>query len=95
MICPRCNNNLTMSNKNGVEIDFCPNCRGIWLDKGELEKIIERENSMINQGNRFAFDDDDDDDDHHQKRHNQHPSYGDSHDNHHRKKGFLSNIFDF
>ncbi len=31
-----------MSDKKGIEIDYCPNCRGIWLDRGELEKIIER-----------------------------------------------------
>ncbi len=42
MNCPSCNMNLTMSERNGVEIDFCPQCRGVWLDRGELDKIIER-----------------------------------------------------
>ena len=48
MICPKCNANLVVSNTQGVEIDFCPNCRGVWLDNGELEKIIERSNAHEN-----------------------------------------------
>jgi uncharacterized protein len=53
MKCPVCSNvDLLMSNRQGVEIDYCPNCRGIWLDRGELDKIIEREQggSMRCQG---------------------------------------------
>lgn len=41
MNCPNCNVPLVMSVKQGVEIDYCPQCRGIWLDRGELNKIIE------------------------------------------------------
>ncbi len=43
MKCPVCKDvTLLMSEKKGVEIDYCPECRGIWLDRGELEKIIEK-----------------------------------------------------
>lgn len=43
MKCPVCKDvTLLMSEKKGIEIDYCPECRGIWLDRGELEKIIER-----------------------------------------------------
>ncbi|MBK1972643.1 zf-TFIIB domain-containing protein [Campylobacter sp. TTU-622] len=42
MLCPVCNVDLMMSDRNGVEIDYCPKCRGVWLDRGELDKIIER-----------------------------------------------------
>lgn len=43
MKCPVCSNvNLVMSERQGVEIDYCPDCRGVWLDRGELDKIIER-----------------------------------------------------
>ncbi|MFG5142149.1 zf-TFIIB domain-containing protein, partial [Campylobacter lari] len=43
MNCPVCiNTDLLMSERNGVEIDYCPKCRGVWLDRGELDKIIER-----------------------------------------------------
>ena len=42
MKCPVCKDvTLLMSEKKGVEIDYCPECRGIWLDRGELEKIME------------------------------------------------------
>lgn len=42
MPCPVCNVPLVMSERQGVEIDYCPQCRGVWLDRGELDKIIER-----------------------------------------------------
>ncbi len=43
MHCPVCNDvDLVMSNRQGIEIDYCPKCRGIWLDRGELDKIIDR-----------------------------------------------------
>lgn len=42
MKCPTCNVALVMSERQGIEIDYCPQCRGIWLDRGELDKIIER-----------------------------------------------------
>ena len=42
MKCPNCNVALTMADRNGIEIDYCPDCRGVWLDRGELDKIIER-----------------------------------------------------
>ena len=42
MNCPLCNVELTRSERQGIEIDSCPKCRGVWLDRGELDKIIER-----------------------------------------------------
>lgn len=42
MLCPHCQTALAMSERHGVEIDYCPKCRGVWLDRGELDKIIER-----------------------------------------------------
>ena len=42
MQCPACATHLTMSERQGIEIDYCPSCRGVWLDRGELDKIIER-----------------------------------------------------
>ena len=42
MRCPVDNETLIMADRNGVEIDYCPKCRGVWLDRGELDKIIER-----------------------------------------------------
>jgi Zn-finger nucleic acid-binding protein len=42
MPCPVCQVSLVMSERQGVEIDYCPKCRGVWLDRGELDKILER-----------------------------------------------------
>lgn len=42
MNCPIDNAQLVMSERSGIEIDYCPQCRGVWLDRGELDKIIER-----------------------------------------------------
>ena len=43
MKCPQCVDQLlTMAERQGVELDYCPKCRGVWLDRGELDKIIER-----------------------------------------------------
>jgi hypothetical protein len=42
MQCPIDSTTLVMSERNGIEIDYCPQCRGVWLDRGELDKIIER-----------------------------------------------------
>lgn len=41
MKCPACQHELRMADRQGVEIDYCPQCRGVWLDRGELDKIIE------------------------------------------------------
>jgi len=50
MKCPKCQVDLSISDRQGIEIDFCPQCRGVWLDRGELDKIIER-------ASRFSEDD--------------------------------------
>ncbi len=42
MQCPVCDVSLSISSREGVEIDFCPQCRGVWLDRGELDKILDR-----------------------------------------------------
>ncbi|SKB89010.1 hypothetical protein SAMN05660841_02894 [Sphingobacterium nematocida] len=41
MKCPNCNETLLMTERHQVEIDYCPSCRGIWLDKGELDKLMD------------------------------------------------------
>ena len=50
MKCPVCTTtDLLMNDRQGVEIDYCPQCRGVWLDRGELDKIIERTAIMPTQ----------------------------------------------
>ena len=52
---PSCDELLVMSDRQGVEIDYCPKCRGVWLDRGELDKIIERSSmSSQSQGSRIT-----------------------------------------
>lgn len=47
MLCPTCaNTQLVLAERSGVEIDYCPKCRGIWLDRGELDKLVERAATM-------------------------------------------------
>lgn len=46
MLCPTCKTELVMSERQNIEIDYCPDCRGVWLDRGELDKIIERSSAQ-------------------------------------------------
>ncbi|TXH38692.1 MAG: hypothetical protein E6Q98_02470 [Rhodospirillaceae bacterium] len=87
MKCPACQEDLVMSDRQGIEIDYCRQCRGVWLDRGELDKIIERSVREMPQAapamresarpQQYRRDDDDD------YRHKQH-----------RRKSWLSDLFD-
>jgi Zn-finger nucleic acid-binding protein len=57
MTCPRCSNELRAQRREGVEIDVCPQCGGVWLDRGELDRLTQAEDQY------YGDDDDDDDDD--------------------------------
>lgn len=94
MFCPSCKDAvLQMSERIGIEIDYCPTCRGVWLDRGELDKIIEKSNqaSAPTQAPNHAL-----------SQATIHPSdlsqvfeRGRSHDyKYKRKKSFLEEIFD-
>ena len=74
-----------MTDKQGIEIDYCPSCRGVWLDKGELDKIIER-SGQVHYGDKNQSDYYDRRDDDYYKKH---PNY------HRKKRGFLGDFFDF
>ena len=50
MLCPTDQTVLVMTERKGVEIDYCPTCRGVWLDRGELDKIIDRSASYAGAG---------------------------------------------
>ena len=66
MKCPVCKEvDLVMADRQGVEIDYCPTCRGIWLDRGELDKIIERSSGTetSSPAGRNKFDDGGDEED--------------------------------
>lgn len=89
MPCPICRTGLVLSDRQGVEIHYCPTCRGVWLDRGELDKIIARSTEDASPAARTTgsreiqeqshYDDDDD-----------HRNYGHKK----RKSSFLSDSFD-
>ena len=47
MKCPRCYTDMKAEDRQGVEIDYCPECRGVWLDRGELQKIVSFTSSSV------------------------------------------------
>lgn len=53
LLCPACMVELTIAERQGVEIDYCPQCRGVWLDRGELDKIIDRSVATVPTGQRY------------------------------------------
>jgi uncharacterized protein len=59
MQCPVCASMLQPVNRQGIEIDTCPQCRGVWLDRGELDKLIQLSNQYQQQHYRSRDDDDD------------------------------------
>jgi Zn-finger nucleic acid-binding protein len=57
MNCPRCHSSpLNVAQRQGVEIDTCPHCRGVWLDRGELDKIINRYEAFDHEEERDNYD---------------------------------------
>jgi hypothetical protein len=54
--CPRgCATTLAIADRGGIEIDYCPTCRGVWLDRGELDKLIERQSQVMQQAKPEAL----------------------------------------
>jgi len=97
MDCPVCKTErLSMMERQGIEIDFCPKCRGVWLDRGELDKIVERSTVELAaatpvpqaappqpQARQAEYD-----------RGSQRPRHDDRHAGGHRRKSFLQDLFD-
>ncbi len=63
MVCPRCQSSLAELDRDGITIDRCDRCRGVWLDRGELEKLLALRPAASGQPEHRTRDDDDDDDD--------------------------------
>jgi len=91
MQCPACHTVLQLAERQGVEIDYCPQCRGVWLDRGELDKLIERSATVSaatvpGAGRYKTYEQDDDVSERDQARFSQRPP---------RRKSFLGELFDF
>ena len=90
MKCPIDDTELAMAERQGIEVDYCPKCRGVWLDRGELDKIIERSAAEEAPAPQYVE----------QPRHREEPRYRDdrnygSHRPYKKKKSLLGEIFDF
>jgi Zn-finger nucleic acid-binding protein len=108
MLCPHCKTELKIADRQGIEVDYCPRCRGVWLDRGELDKILERSQAMSPAPGTYAGNsytgyeltpqdrryrhDDDDDDD---DRHYSQPGYGRPGYQQRRRRSWLGDLFDF
>ena len=91
MKCPACGSELKITDRQGIEIDYCPQCRGVWLDRGELDKLIERSavdyrSPSATQPDRAAHYRNDDDD-------FEDRGYGGK--DKRKRKSFLGDLFDF
>jgi Zn-finger nucleic acid-binding protein len=100
MQCPNCNETLVMADRQGIEVDYCPKCRGVWLDRGELDKIIERSaaynpGATPNTSQGSSYKEDYKQYPPQQGGYNQGGHYNDPHYKHKKKKGFLDDFFDF
>jgi len=111
MQCPVCTTErLVMADRQGIEIDYCPKCRGVWLDRGELDKLIEKSTPGVQRSEpsvqRTERRDDDDRreapprqyerDDRHAPRYGKHDDDDDyKYGKGRRRKSFLGDIFDF
>lgn len=101
MKCPKnCATPLHITERHGIEIDYCPECRGVWLDRGELDKILERATALEvprvaapPQMAPPAYEDRED----RERRERKYRDYDDDDDDYkkRKKKNFLSEIFDF
>ena len=96
MKCPFDEVELSMTDRQGIEIDYCPKCRGVWLDRGELDKIIERSTTNPSNENRAV--------DTNQPRYQEQQPTRKGHENNYddrqygkkrKKEGFLGDLFDF
>lgn len=102
MKCPIDETTLQVTDRQGIEIDWCPTCRGVWLDRGELDKLIERSGAFAapaaREDDRRRYRDDDDDDDRRRYRDDDDDDRryeGGQRSRRKKKRGFLDDIFDF
>jgi Zn-finger nucleic acid-binding protein len=92
MKCPNCEELLIMSERQGIEIDYCPKCRGVWLDRGELDKIIERSASAESHDGDSTFTNNEK---HRDDREWSNDHYKKDNKHYHKRRGnFLSDLFD-
>lgn len=90
MLCPICKVELKMADREGIEIDYCPKCRGVWLDRSELDEIIKR---STGRGDDRGYDEEDEDDSRHNDRDRRGRRRNRDNDDDDDEGGFLGNLF--
>lgn len=102
MKCPNCEETLVMTERQGVEIDYCPKCRGVWLDRGELDKIIDKSQNQESTGSNRNFEQPQEpyqpprqQDPYYKGQQDPYYKHNDPYYKHKKKKGFLGDLFDF
>ncbi|HRP31846.1 MAG TPA: zf-TFIIB domain-containing protein [Agriterribacter sp.] len=95
MKCPNCNETLLMTQRNNIEIDYCPSCRGVWLDKGELDKMLDyAAQNMVPQQPTPSVPPQYPPSGYYEQKHKYpYPQHG--YQKPYKKKGFLGDLFDF
>lgn len=98
MKCPACSADLLLSERQGIEIDYCPSCRGVWLDRGELDKIIERSAIESPRSRQGEYHQEYRKEEHHGHHDDDHDFYIDPKTGKRKRKGgafgFLGELFD-
>jgi uncharacterized protein len=89
MKCPNCDQVLAITERHRIEIDYCPSCRGVWLDKGELDKIIAYVNNQLPDNNRAQYTTPI------QQAFDYVPRHKNSNEQYRKKKSFFNDFFDF
>lgn len=96
MKCPNDQTTLLISERQGIEIDYCPECRGVWLDRGELDKLIEKNASSSSTERRYENDSLRGSDSDYRQEYDTHRDSSYKHSSHKkRRESFLGDIFDF
>lgn len=89
MKCPIDNTQLAITERKGIEIDYCPECRGIWLDRGELDKMIDKSDSFAQPQPQISHQE-------HEPYQKQQPYYKQPFEHKKKKReSFLGDLFDF
>ena len=97
MKCPNDQTTLLISERQGIEIDYCPECRGVWLDRGELDKLIEKNATSSADPRPYNSESHRSNDGHYQKPQDTRHDSSYQHSSHKKKhrESFLGDIFDF
>ena len=99
LICPKCQSPMRSYERNGVTVDQCTGCRGVFLDRGELERLVDAESAFYEGAGepqrRESAPRREEEHEQHRSRDDWRPGYGHAHGKRKKKKSFLDDVFDF